>query len=284
MSILVAPLEALTDSLLSDPERRVLLALFSYRGKVTELVFPSLEALAERSNINDKTRVSKVTTSLAKKGWLTKKKKGFTGCNQYTMCMPERLTNLDSETNLALETNLDADTNSNLAPETKYDVGTRDQVQVTHHRTNHLNKPINKSIVEAKPQRVDHVQPIFDYWVQTMGKTAASKLTAGRRKCVEARLREGYTPEQITLAITGCSKSPHHMGQNDTGSIYDDLTLICRNGENVERFSQITATPNQANPIINNGGFNHGTNQQQSGGCTTAGRQRIAAQQLVNSL
>ena len=92
MSLLIAPLEALTDSLLSDPERRVLLALFSYRGKVTELVFPSLEALSERSNISDKTRVSKITTSLAKKGWLTKKKKGFTGCNQYTMCMPERLT------------------------------------------------------------------------------------------------------------------------------------------------------------------------------------------------
>jgi len=144
MSLLIAPLDALTDPMLSDPERRVLLALFSYRGKVTELVFPSLEALAERSNINDKTRVSKVTTSLAKKGWLTKKKKGFTGCNQYTMCMPERLTNLDSETNLALETNLDADTNSNLAPETKYDVGLRDQVQVTHQVTNHINKPIPK--------------------------------------------------------------------------------------------------------------------------------------------
>ena len=145
MSLLVAPLEALTDSLLSDPERRVLLALFSYRGKVTELVFPSLDALAARSNINDKTRVSKITTSLAKKGWLTKKKKGFTGCNQYTMCMPERLTNLDSETNLALETNLDTDTKSNLDSDTKYDVGLRDQVQVTHQLTNHINKPIKTS-------------------------------------------------------------------------------------------------------------------------------------------
>jgi len=151
VSLLVAPLEALTDSLLSDPERRVLLALFSYRGKVTELVFPSLDALAARSNINDKTRVSKITTSLAKKGWLTKKKKGFTGCNQYTMCMPERLTNLDSETNLALETNLDTDTKSNLDSDTKYDVGLRDQVQVTHQLTNHINKPIPKNKKSEAP-------------------------------------------------------------------------------------------------------------------------------------
>jgi hypothetical protein len=142
MNLLVAPLEALTDSLLSDPERRVLLALFSYRGKVTELVFPSLDALSERSNINDKTRISKITTSLAKKGWLTKKKKGFTGCNQYTMCMPERLINLDSDAKLVLDTKLDSDAKPNLDSDAKYDVGLRDQVQRTHQVTNHINKPV----------------------------------------------------------------------------------------------------------------------------------------------
>ena len=146
MNLLVAPLEALTDSLLSDPERRVLLALFSYRGKVTDLVFPSLDSLSERSNISDKTRVSKITTSLAKKGWLTKKKKGFTGCNQYTLCMPERLTKLDLDTKLDSDTKLDAETNSNLDSDAKYDVGLRDQVQVTHQLTNHINKPIKEDI------------------------------------------------------------------------------------------------------------------------------------------
>ena len=159
MSILVAPLEALTDSLLSDPERRVLLALFSYRGKVTELVFPSLEALAERSNINDKTRVSKVTTSLAKKGWLTKKKKGFTGCNQYTMCMPERLTNLDSDAKLVLDTKLDADTKPNLDLDAKYDVGLSCHVQRTDQRTNHINKPVKRKsrAVFVKPS-IDEIE------------------------------------------------------------------------------------------------------------------------------
>ena len=144
MNLLVAPLEALTDSLLSDPERRVLLALFSYRGKVTELVFPSLDALSERSNINDKTRISKITTSLAKKGWLTKKKKGFTGCNQYTMCMPERLINLDSDAKLVLDTKLDSDTKPNLDSDAKYDVGLSSHVQRTDQITNHINKPIPK--------------------------------------------------------------------------------------------------------------------------------------------
>ena len=159
MSILVAPLEALTDSLLSDPERRVLLALFSYRGKVTELVFPSLDALSERSNINDKTRISKITTSLAKKGWLTKKKKGFTGCNQYTMCMPERLTNLDSDAKLVLDTKLDADTKPNLDLDAKYDVGLSCHVQRTDQRTNHINKPVKRKsrAVFVKPS-IDEIE------------------------------------------------------------------------------------------------------------------------------
>ena len=181
MNLLVAPLEALTDSLLSDPERRVLLALFSYRGKVTELVFPSLDALSERSNINDKTRISKITTSLAKKGWLTKKKKGFTGCNQYTMCMPERLTNLDSDAKLVLDTKLDVDTKPNLDSDAKYDVGLRDQVQVTHQITNHINKPIpkkKKSLPLDFPVGLDSDQLKFafnDY--QIMRREKKSPLT-----------------------------------------------------------------------------------------------------------
>jgi len=164
MNLLVAPLEALTDSLLSDPERRVLLALFSYRGKVTELVFPSLDALSERSNINDKTRISKITTSLAKKGWLTKKKKGFTGCNQYTMCMPERLINLDSDAKLVLDTKLDEDTNSNLDSDTNYDLGLRDHVQRTDQITNHINKPIKSSASSfIKPNLKDVSEYMAEY-------------------------------------------------------------------------------------------------------------------------
>ena len=79
MSLLVAPIQALTDPMLTESERRALLALFSFRGNVTELVFPSLETLAERSLMKDKTRISKITTSLSKKGWLVKKKKGLQG-------------------------------------------------------------------------------------------------------------------------------------------------------------------------------------------------------------
>jgi len=142
MSLLVAPCEALTDALLSDPERRVLLALFSFRGRVTELVFPSLEALAQRSLIKDKTRVSKITTSLSKKGWLVKKKKGFTGCNQYKMCLPERLISTDCETKLDSDTKLGPHTKSNLDCETKSNLDSDAKYKEHTNRTNQYNTPI----------------------------------------------------------------------------------------------------------------------------------------------
>ena len=249
MSLLVAPLEALTDSLLSDPERRVLLALFSYRGKVTELVFPSLDALAARSNINDKTRVSKITTSLAKKGWLTKKKKGFTGCNQYTMCMPERLTNLDSETNLALETNLVADTKSNLDSDTKYDVGLRDQVQVTHQLTNHINKPIKSSSKAfIKPSVDELTQFIFEHG------------------------------EEGSLFVNPT------VDANEIFNYYESNGWkVGKNAmKNWKAAARAWVSRNQKNKT--NGGYSNGTNQQQPGRATSSDRMRAAADQLVQSL
>lgn len=130
MSLLIAPLECLVDDRLTDPERRVLLALFSFRGKDTNTVWPGLEAIAERALVKDTARVSKLTSSLAKKGWLTKKKRGFTGTNKYILTVPD-VANLDAEPNLEADTNLVSDTklesaanlapdaSSNLAPETK---------------------------------------------------------------------------------------------------------------------------------------------------------------------
>ena len=147
MSLLVAPIEALTDALLSESERRVLLALFSFRGRVTDLVFPSLEALAQRSLIKDKTRISKITSSLSKKGWLVKKKKGFTGCNQYKMSLPERFINEDSDANLDSDAKLGSDTNSNLDSDTKYKEQTN--------RTNQYNKPIPPNPQGGKQVKVN---------------------------------------------------------------------------------------------------------------------------------
>lgn len=77
---------------------------------------------------------------------------------------------------------------------------------------------------------------IFEYWKAVMGKDNSVKPTAGRMSKIKARLKDGYTEEQIKSAIDGCKSSDHHMGKNDSGKIFDCLTLICRSAEKLDMF------------------------------------------------
>ena len=78
-------------------ELRVLLALYSFRDKNANTVWPSLESIAERAGIADKTQVSKVTGKLELRGLITKRKRGFTGGNVYGFA------NLDESSNSNLD-------------------------------------------------------------------------------------------------------------------------------------------------------------------------------------
>lgn len=78
---------------------------------------------------------------------------------------------------------------------------------------------------------------IFQYWCSVMGKNiGSSKLTPKREKAINARLKDGYTPEQIKSAIDGCRADPFSMGKNDRQKPFNDIELICRTGEKLESF------------------------------------------------
>jgi len=86
---LCAPLSVLIDDRLSKSERLVLLGLYSFHDyKADRPVFPSRKALAKRSDLNNTTRVTELTNSLAQKGWVTKKRKGFTNLIDYRLHVP----------------------------------------------------------------------------------------------------------------------------------------------------------------------------------------------------
>lgn len=86
------------------------------------------------------------------------------------------------------------------------------------------------------------IREIFEYWQQIMDHPQ-SKLIAARERAIAARLREGYTVDQVKSAIDGCKRSPFHQDQNDAGAVYDDLTLICRNGAKLEQFIGFNKRP-----------------------------------------
>lgn len=84
--------------------------------------------------------------------------------------------------------------------------------------------------------KIFEAEAVFSYWVSVMNKNLITKLTTKRDRAITARLNEGYTVDQIKLAIDGCKNSPFHQGQNDNQKKYDDIELICRDGGRLESF------------------------------------------------
>ena len=154
--MLVAPIEALTDPRLSFQERAVLLALYSFKGK-TDTVYPGLDAIAKRANISDTTRISKLTKNLAEKGWLTKKKRGFTGCNSYFLTVP----NLVKNANMGESANLVSGAKSNLAKNAKSNL-----VKNAKYKEQTIEQTIEQTSVgdEPPPHPPDEKFEMYSEW------------------------------------------------------------------------------------------------------------------------
>lgn len=84
----------------------------------------------------------------------------------------------------------------------------------------------DKNPLPVKPD--NPVMEIFDFWRDVMKKGSTTKPIASRINAVKARLKDGYSVDEIKQAITNCSLSEFHMGKNDGGTLYNDLSLICR--------------------------------------------------------
>ena len=76
---------------------------------------------------------------------------------------------------------------------------------------------------------------VFDYW-QKFHNHPQAKLDDKRSRAIKARLKDGYSVGELCKAVEGCKYSEYHQGKNDSGTVYDDIELICRNATNVDKF------------------------------------------------
>lgn len=76
----------------------------------------------------------------------------------------------------------------------------------------------------------DIVYDLFRYWRVALQRQK-SRFSVKRARLIKARLAEGFTVEDIKLAIDACAKSTWHTDRGHT-----DLTLICRSPEHLEGF------------------------------------------------
>jgi hypothetical protein len=99
------------------------------------------------------------------------------------------------------------------------------------------------------PAVSDAVAVVFEHWAAVMAVNGAV-LSPKRRRAVDGRLADGYDVAALKEAIDGCAKTPHNMGQNDRGTKFNDLELICRSPENVDRFRSATGPVKSASAPV----------------------------------
>ena len=78
------------------------------------------------------------------------------------------------------------------------------------------------------------VDEIYAYWIKALNMGPNTQKNAKRIGMIRARLREGFTKEQLKQAIKGLSESEFHL-END----YKDLRYALRNDEQVRRMANI---------------------------------------------
>jgi uncharacterized protein YdaU (DUF1376 family) len=105
------------------------------------------------------------------------------------------------------------------------------------------NGGINPPYVEQKLDDVP-VQRVFDHW-RTEFQHPRAVLDAKRKRVIQAALK-AFDEATLLIAISGYRNSPHHMGENEARTVYDDITLFLRDANHIEnglRFSRGPPAP-----------------------------------------
>ena len=110
------------------------------------------------------------------------------------------------------------------------------------------NGEVNRGTVSRAVSRAETItgtsQKVFLVWCETTGRDATkTKLTSQRVAKIKSRLQEGFSEDDLVEAVRGVVFSPFHMGDNKRHQKYDDLTVILRDGGQVEKFQELFRNP-----------------------------------------
>ena len=193
----VVPLEVVQDRRLTLEQTRVLVALFSFRNKVTNTVWPSRAAIAERTGMHP-SNISSATTALVNLGWLQKEGSGgHSKSTRYTLCVPDLLipTTVAHSATVA-----DSATVAHSATHPLADSATRKE-QSIEHTNEQKNTARARSTVPAKPDCV--TDQTWSDWLQLRKTLKAAVTQTAIDGIYREACRAGYTLEQAL--VTCCS-------------------------------------------------------------------------------
>lgn len=99
------------------------------------------------------------------------------------------------------------------------------------------------SVSDPSVKEMSPAERVFQCWKEAMEHPKA-RLDAKRKDVISRRLTDGYSVDDLCIAIRGCGESDFHMGKNDRNTKYNDITLICRDAKHVDQFIEIAQGAN----------------------------------------
>ncbi len=101
----------------------------------------------------------------------------------------------------------------------------------------------NTSVEQARPEpgAPDPVAVVFEAWKQSTGRPRANLggATGRKRRALIQRALKDYPLEDVLAAVQGWKRSAHHRGENSRRTVYNDLELLLRDAEHIERFRDL---------------------------------------------
>lgn len=88
---------------------------------------------------------------------------------------------------------------------------------------------------------VDPVDEVFEHWKRVWNHPK-SALDPKRIAAIKRALK-GYQVADLCASISGYQNSPHHTGQNDRQTVYDDIELFLRDSSHIDAGIRFSANP-----------------------------------------
>ena len=80
---------------------------------------------------------------------------------------------------------------------------------------------------------------VFEAWLESTGKSKERTRLDERRRRIIRKALELYPVADLVEAVTGWRYSAFHRGENDHGKVYNDLGLLLRDADHIERFRDL---------------------------------------------
>lgn len=113
----------------------------------------------------------------------------------------------------------------------------REEKTETETETEGSKPSVELVVQDSSPPATDAVSVVFAAWQESTGKRRAV-LDPKRRRLIGNALRL-YPVEDLTDAVRGWQHSPHHRGENERRTVYNDLDLLLRDTKHIEEFRDL---------------------------------------------